>query len=570
MALTPQEQAELDDLELRALESQAAAYEASQADVASSQVDRNRIGATPPPAPSQPSMAGEAADMAASMAIRGGAPAVGQMIGASTGLAAPVAIPVLGGLFGVGGYVADQVRRGEEIKAGELIGEGLAGMIPAASAGKTAVRGAIETGAMNFGASAVQQLIDNGEIDPLQSAMAFAGGTGGEYLGGAVGRKLNATYPNAVDPLENTIAGRRNEVFRKLRREGVVVPPHELNRGSDLLSSVGGKAALQQTAAKKNQDVWQRLAAEELGIIKPGKTRGGGIPIYDETLEGVRAKAAAPYERIKEISATAKTRLEGLRKDLQSLAGGDPIQAKVLDSDFSAAQNNLLARASADVDELKVARANAKKHYDAWRNADGKNPEAYDKWRAELDRASGLEDAIDKAAVSVGDKNLISDLRKSRKLIAQTYSVQEAINPVSGEVDPVAFGRMLRDRVPLSGKLKLIGEAQLVFNKEAVMGSRVPAPGVDNMSTKFALSSAAHGSPAGTLAALGQGTIGAVPRRYYMSNAVQDIMARPASDLRPVQNGLRLLSSFAPRAAGRDNRFLYQSEEDRPPMVLAR
>jgi len=565
MALTPQEQAELDDLELRALESQAAAYEASQAEMAGSQVDPNRIGKVPPPEQPAPMTAGEQAiDTAKSMAIQGGAAATGQMLGAATGLGAPVMVPLLGGIGGGIGYIADQMRREQPITPGGLLSSVAVSTIPGGSAvkgGRALLGESMKQGGLNLMAKNAETLLDEGRFTtPMEAGNAFLGGAGGEIVSNRAGKLLGAGNPPAKLNEAEILNEGRDKTLRALRREGFVVAPHTVERGSDVFSSIGGKAALQQTAAKKNQVVWQRMAAEDLGLVDPKTGRGAAIPIYDETLETVRKKAAAPYERIKEIQKTAQERLASLRSDIQKFSGGDPMQAKVLDSDFRSAQDNLAVRAGADVDQLKLTRAKAYDAFKAWRGGD---PAAYTKWREEIGKANALEDTIDEAARQLGDKQLLKELRQARRLIAKTYTVQEAINPTSGMVDPVVIGRMRDARVPLDGKLKLIGDAQMVFNKEAVEAARVPSPGVDNMSTKFALSSAAHGSPVGTLAAIAQGTVGRIPRGYYFSNAIQDMIASPRTKANVVPNALTALSRFGTMAAGRDNPFLYRGEDPR-------
>jgi hypothetical protein len=565
MALTPQEQAELDELELRALESQAAAYEASQAELSGSKVDRSRMGVVPPPQPQAPMTAGEQAiDTAKSMAIQGGAAATGQMLGAATGLGAPVMVPLFGGIGGGVGYIADQMRRDQPITPGGLMSSVAVSTIPGGSAvkgGRALLGESMKMGGLNLMAKNAETLLDEGRFSsPGEAALAFFGGAGGEIVSNRAGKLLGAGNPTAKKTEQEILNAGRDSTLRALRREGFVVAPHTVERGSDVFSSIGGKAAIQQTAAKKNQVVWQRMAAEDLGIVDPKTGKGAAIPIYDETLENVRKRAAAPYERIQEIQKTAEARLKGLRKDLQQFAGGDPMQAKVLDSNFSSAQDNLAIRAGADVEQLKLTRAKAYDAFKAWRGGD---PAAYTTWRGEITKANALEDTIDAAAKQLGDKKLLSDLRKSRRLIAKTYAVQEAINPTSGMVDPVVIGRMRDARVPLDGKLKLIGDAQLVFNKEAVEAARVPSPGVDNMSTKFALSSAAHGSPVGTLAAIAQGTIGRIPRGYYFRDSIQDMIASPRTKANVLPNVLTALGRFGTMAAGRDNPFLYSGEDPR-------
>lgn len=557
MPLTPQEQTELDDLELRALESQAAAYESSQADMSVSRVDPNKIGKVPPPTPRAPMTPMESAiDMGKSMAIQGGLTAVGQVVGGATGLAAPIMVPALGGLGAGVGYMVDQARKDEEITAGGLVGSMAAGAIPgspAAMAGKVAIaKEAARQGGFNFLAKNAETLIDEGRPTTFgEAGNAFFGGAAGEYGARGVGKLVKAGRPVAPLNQKETFEAGVNDTLRKIRKEGAVIAPHTVGRGSDLVSSIGGKAAMTQQAAKKNQPVWNRMAREDIGLT-------GALPIYDETLENVRKQAAAPYEEIKRISDEAGTKLAELRKGISNAAAGDRVQERILEEQAKGALDPLIVQAGANVEALKMQRVASKKAWDEFRGGD---PSAYTRWQESVAKSDALEAQIEEAGALTGNKKLVNDLRRSRRIIAKTHAVQEAINPVSGWVDPVVLGRIRKARMPLDGKLKLIADAQLVFNKEAIEASRVPSPGVDNMSTKFALSSAAHGSPTGTVAAIAQGTIGAIPRRALLSESLQNVMVDPRRKTNAVPNILQFMSRFGPMAEGRDdNAFLSRAK----------
>lgn len=558
MALTPQEQAELDALELQDLESQAAAYEASRAELSNSQVDRDRIGAVPPPAPREPMTAIEqAADTAKSVAIKGGFTGVGQALGASTGLAAPVAVPLFGGIFGGAGYLVDQARKGEDVRGGELLTEMAGSAIggPATAIGKGVVREAAFQGLTNVGLKAVQVGMDEGRsINLKEGASAFALGAGADIGARSVGKGANAFLdggrPKADD---NAWWGGVTGTLAKLRKEGIMIAPHTVERGSDTMSSIGGKAALEQTMAKRNNRIYNRMAREDIGLR-------GELPIYDETLESVRNNAAAPYEEIQRISEEAKVQLEKLRKDINDSAAGDSIQEKVLEAQARGTMDPLVVQAGANVEFLKGYRKEAKA---AWDEVRANTPGAYDKWQAAVAKADAMEAQIEKAGELTGNKKLVEQLRESRRIIAKTHAIQEAINPVSGWLDPVIIGRMRQARIPLDGKLKLIGDAQLVFSKESRLANKVPAPGVDNIKTQFALTGLAHGSAAGTAASIGQTFVGAAPRWLYQRQWLQDELAKPRSGARALPKFLEGAVQAGGMSAGRNNPFLYRGEDPR-------
>lgn len=452
-----------------------------------------------------------------SMVTQGGPPAVGQAAGALTGPFAPVAVPVLGGLGGAGGYVLDQLRKGQPMTWGGATGATIAGAIPGgpmASGVGGVIKAGTKYGLGNLAAKVAETEIDKGHLPTVgEGATAFAGGA----VAAPVQKVLGKVMAGKLSP-EDILMAERNRSFRELRGEGVVVPPHEIGKGSDVLSGIGGKAALQQQAAKENQYAWNRLTREEFGL-------GGARPIMKQDFDTVRVAAYEPYETIKKISEDANKLLDNLKKTrLSPESGAHATAIKENNPATRALMDPLLVQAAADVDALKVARFKAQQAYDSFR---GGNPQSYETWQAEKATADKLTDRIISAGESVGDEKLVERLKASRQIIAKSYAAQAATNPSNGLVDANEYGRQILNGEPLSGNLKKIGDFANSFHREAVEAGRVPAPGVNNLSSQISAAMMSQGSAPGmvmgALNNLGPKQI----RNHLLSKGAQDRFVRP-------------------------------------------
>lgn len=458
----------------------------------------------------------EVANKVLDMGIEAGGPAAGQAIGAMTGPAAPVMVPTLGAVGGMVGDAVVQARGDQPFSAGRMVGAAIQGAIPGANlAGaeaRTVAREAGKYAAGSLAAKTAETEIDRGELPTMQEG-AMAAGTAAL---GAQAAKILSKVPARTEG--ELMYAARDSALKSLRNEGVVVPPHEIARGSDMLSSIAGKSALSQEAAKRNQFVWQRLAREQVGLSKKA------LPISVSELNVVRDAAGEPYRQIQKISEDAQNQLDEIGKTMLS---SDPHDLAVtLNSpQTKAVLDPLVLQAGAQVEALKKARVAAQRAYDSFKAG---NPAGYEQWQAQKELADNLEQQIEKAASSVGDGSLLKRLQTSRKKIAQTYSIEDALNPSTGLVDPKSFGRQLVNGEPLTDNLKKIADFQLAFNREAVESTRVPTPGVNNIGTMNAMQMASRGNAPGVIGAVVGSTIGRPARAYLLSDVMQNNMLSPS------------------------------------------
>lgn len=471
----------------------------------------------------------KAADMVKTMGIKGAPVALGQVLGQR--FFGPPGRMAGGAAGALVGSTADQIRQisngtQPSFSFGQLAGDVVSGALPR-QAGRGA--NAAMQGVGNVAAKAAEVGIDEGRLLNLKEAGA-AGITG---AGGAEMERLMAKQNRA---LKAGLMKDRDAAFAKLRPEGVVLPPHEIGReGTGILSSIGGKTALQQEASKRNQGVWNKLARADLGLTKEE------LPISRKELEAVRVAAYEPYEAIKQISANAQAQA----KQLLNAPSGHGLAVQM----NTPAAQKLLIEAAADVDGLKLARFKAKSAYDSFKAG---NPGAYDAWQAAKQEADTLDNKILAAAQSAGDPKLVERLNASRERISKSYAVQRATNPATGLVDANDLGQQIWEDVPLTGNLRKIGDLALSFQREAVEAGKVPSPNVGNLGSSLSMGMASQGNPAGVVGGIMHGTLGRGARPFLLSNWMQNSYGAPQQAKFDPAQYAALMGRYGAQQVGRD------------------
>ena len=295
----------------------------------------------------------------------------------------------------------------------------------------------------------------------LNTASGLAGsGVGyglGSLLNKATGGFLTAAQQKAA--AEASRNSMRDATLAEGRQAGYVIPRSEYDPSfiSNRLESIGGKAAIKQEATHRNQDVTNKLVRETLGIADDQ-------PISLKSLEAIRADKGKVYQEV----------------------------------------GNLSPVAASDLEALKQARSDAKAWFNAYnRSAD---PSQLAKAKEYDDISKMLEQSLEQHASSAGKDELIPALREARKAIAQTYTVERALNKSTGDVSAPVLGRLYDKNKPLSGGMETVGKFNSAFPKFTGAGANTPAAGVSKSEAILgtilgAGGAAATGSPLGLLAA---------------------------------------------------------------------
>lgn len=288
-------------------------------------------------------------------------------------------------------------------------------------------------------------------------------GAGGQFVGNKIGNWFagNLAQQEAEAAKQQALKAMRDSALRQGREAGYVVPPSEVTPSflTNRLESLGGKAAIKQESAIRNQDVTNRLAREALGLPDDA-------PISIGSLEGLRKNAGKSYADVASLSDDAKVSLEA----------------------------------------LKQARNDSQAWFKAYNRS--ASPDDLAKAKAARDLADQLEEKLRNVATTAGRDDLLPSLVKARKDIAKTYTVERALNSATGDVSAPVIGRLYDKggNKYLSDGLDTIGMFNTAFPKFTGNGWSTPAPGISKVEAVVggllgAGGAAATGSPAGLLAA---------------------------------------------------------------------
>lgn len=316
------------------------------------------------------------------------------------------------------------------------------------------------------------------------------------------------------------------QTFEAGRQEGYVVPPASVRPGirSRLAESISGKAATQQEASLRNQEVTNRLAAQSLGL-PPNE------PITKAALQEVRSKAGDVYARIRKAGEIIPD--DQYRNDLvkitQNIADiaedfkGADVGARKDVFDLIKTINTPRFNANSAVSYIIELREEAAQNL----KADGAKAKALG--RAQKKAAQALEDTIFRNLRSRGEADIADEFNEARKLIARSYDVQDATNLSTGNVRASELAKMLEDEQPLTGELSLIGRMGATFPKATQEVKDSPGVSAADVWGSMLGTGALFAGGGGTasLAALGAplGRMGV--RSGILSEAGQNILTRP-------------------------------------------
>ena len=313
----------------------------------------------------------------------------------------------------------------------------------------------------------------------IGTAVGGATQVGANAVGGALAnRAASKAAEGAADQAQNAT---RDAALAAGRKAGYVAPPSAVKPGlvNEVIESVGGKQATQQSFSLKNQKVTDRLAREYLGL-KPDSI------MSKASIADLKNTASEPYRQIAKVSDDA---------------------AKLLD-------------------DWKQANFDAKLHWNHFRKT--ADPSAYEKATSFQKAAEQALNGIEAEAARVAPgQQLVEALKAARVKLGKISTVESAMTN-GGHVDARMISKQA-ERFPFQGELKTIADFAGNFPKavqtpEKVGGmSHFLRPGIGaGIGTMI-------GGPVGGIVGSGAGV--AVPwtvRQAMMSGAGQAAMATPS------------------------------------------
>lgn len=430
--LTQQQQLAQLELQLKQLEAQYAALNAQEKDGAPPKSDAPASQAKQAVLPSSgyyPAMAGargptldpEAMGLVRDMALEGGGATAGQAIGAMPMLSVPTlgaSIPIGGFIGGMGGNIAAQKARGQDIQWGEAVGAGVSGLWPGPSGSlgragaKTLAKEAGKQAVGNLAATATTTGIDDQRLPTLSES---ASSTAAAMIGTGLAKGASSGVDSAAEraaKMKSLNYSDRDFTIRLAGEAGYVFDPVKLNPNAvtKAVDRLAVESSFHKAAIAKNQEVTNQLVRSELGLYE-------GDSLNNLTLDVKALELRQPYEQIRAMGTEGK----------------DAVQ------------------------ELIEVRKKARTAWEDYRR--NRTRDALSEAESMDSRAEAIEDKIEKIAQKAGVPQAVDELRASRKALAKVYVVQNALNSAANEVDASIIGKVY-DKNPkmLDGSLATIGK----------------------------------------------------------------------------------------------------------------
>ena len=275
--------------------------------------------------------------------------------------------------------------------------------------------------------------------------------------------EMAARYTNPLQPVSSGLSAigkamggapqtpQMQEAIAAARKAGYVIPPSQARESvvNRLLEGTAGKISTGQAASVKNQAVTNRLANETLGLAPD-------VKLTPEVLDAVRAEAGKAYQAVSNLGDF-------------DVKGGAKLPAEVnvrsvLDPYVMTSSNKV------DAGELvrawKQANADATAYYRKY-NGPAPDPEDLKKAKHAENVSKQISSFLDSQLKSAGLEDLLPDLKAARVQIAKTHSVEDALNPVTGNVDAKKLAARLEKGKPLSGGLETAGRFASQFKQAA-------------------------------------------------------------------------------------------------------
>jgi len=341
---------------------------------------------------------------------------------------------------------------------------------------------------------------------------------------------------------------------------GYTIPPAMASENPSmtarLLSKVGGEEQIERAANIKNQSATNNLVKKELGISDD--------IIKVESLNNIRAKEGVVYEDVKKVPGTAvdptfnsdiaaiKSITNALSKNFKKVVKNDEVTDLVESltfKPFSSAYDSTSA-----VELTKVLRQKSAK------NIMSDKPELNELGNAQRAASEAIENMLSRRIMKLpASANVPKDLairwNEARTKISQSYFVQEALNPATGNVDAKRLGKVIdKGDVKLTGGLQTAGEAGLAFPRVTGAPEKMPAFRLGDLTSLFAR--AAPG------AAVGYGT--GSPELGMAVTAAQTVAAPAARGLSLSKPYQRALGAATPRSREDIARALAAALSTRP------
>jgi hypothetical protein len=351
----------------------------------------------------------------------------------------------------------------------------------------------------------VRGALANAVEEGINQGAGFAVGKGIKALKGVTDKSLKNAASAAAE--RSGQLERINQVRNTAAQEGYVVPA---SQAQDTLwnhikeTVAGGAGKSQRKASVQNQEITNDLVRKTLGMPED-------MPITSDNLAQLRAKEGAAYSDIEQwgspMHSTPEYRvaLDNIRKTAKNM---EKFQA-------TKSSGRQIHEMLSDLDKPRMPPKDAvflmrRLREDARNNlnsakAGGGDSAKTDLGNAQKEAARALESMVEKNLDYGGAKNLADAFRSAREKIAQSYTVEKALNPSTGDVSAVKlFNDMKRGKM-VGGQMRKAAEFAGAFPKSSQLPSAIGStPALNNLDMLGAVL-----SPKGALKAVAKPLISA-------------------------------------------------------------
>ena len=412
---------------------------------------------------------------------------------------------------------------------------------------------AATTGLMNPAGSvrnAMANVVKGGAAGTVGQAVAE--GTGSPLAGVVAGiatpaalenRALSAAKVAQLAQARNAV---RDQTLLEGQKQGLMVTPGSIQPTAARVAGeqIAGKSRLEQQMSKKNQEVFDSLARRAVGLPEDAQLT---VP----TMKAVRAEEYAKgYEPLTQVGPVQtdtafRTQLADIVNKFtgpaKSFPNAMPNEVKKLVSsirvgNFDAADGIQMSQTLRDAASGSFRQGN---------NGLG---------HAQIAASKAIEDQIERYLGSMNNPQaaqMLNQFRESRKRMAVSHAVEDAIHVGSGSIDASKLASDLQKGKMLTSELETAAKFANTFKNVSKSPSNIGTPGSGSLfgtglgSTLGAVTGAAMGGPVMSIA--GAATLPAASaglRAYYQSarsqrNALSPYNIDPLMAQQPVNPALR-------------------------------
>jgi hypothetical protein len=313
----------------------------------------------------------------------------------------------------------------------------------------------------------------------------------------------------------------RDDTLREGQAQGFVVTPGSVTPtiGNMLLERIGGKTRVEQLAGVRNQKVTDSLARRAIGLPDDA-------PLTRDAMRDIRAQeyaaGYAPLANIGRVVADAdfKKALQDVTDAFtgasKSFKGAAPQDVQKLIKPYNVADFD----AADAIAATRTLRENARNNFQKGEGALG---------RAQIAVSNALEAQLERSLQAANNPQaaaLLDEFRNSRKRMAVSHAIEDAIVEGTGSVDARKLASDLQKGKLLTGELETAAKFANTFKRVVMTPGAVGTPATQTfggvgMSTRGIIGGATAGLPGGIAAAFLPELAAAGAQRYMLSGPAQ-------------------------------------------------